>query len=106
VSPLTAGGIHNALESGRLAGHAIADHILDRGIDPGRIMSSRYPAFFWKRWLRRTLDFDPPNAVYDWMLATPIMCTISRLVYFHNRGLWSKQAWREILKREERTASA
>ena len=59
----------------RLALGSADDHILDRGIDPGRIMSARYPSFFWKRWLRRSLDFDPPNALYDWTLATPMMST-------------------------------
>jgi flavin-dependent dehydrogenase len=91
VSPLTAGGIHNALESGWIAGHAIADHLLDGGIQPGRMLAMQYPSFFWKRWLRRGLDFDPPNAFYNWTLATPVMRTLARLIYFHKRGLWSTQ---------------
>jgi digeranylgeranylglycerophospholipid reductase len=100
VSPLTAGGIHNALESGWYAGHAIADHILDGGVDPGRTVAARYPSFFWKRWLRRGLDCDPPNVVYDWALSTPMMRSLARLIHFHKRGLWSAQAWREILGRD------
>ena len=105
VSPLTAGGIHNALESGWHAGHAIADHILDGGVDPGRVLAARYPSFFWKRWLRRSFDFDPPNALYDWTLSTPLMRSVARLIYFHKRGLWSAQAWREIFGRDGRVAS-
>jgi flavin-dependent dehydrogenase len=105
VSPLTAGGIHNALESGWYAGHAIADHLLDGGVDPGRALAVRYPSFFWKQWLRRSLDFDPPNALYDWTLSTPVMRHLARLVYFHKRGLWSTQAWREILGRDHQVAS-
>ncbi len=105
VSPLTAGGIHNALESGWYAGHAIADHLLDAGVDPGRAMAARYPSFFWKRWLRRSFNFDLPNAMYDYALSTPLMRTVARLVYFHKRGVWSAEAWRDILGRERRPAS-
>jgi flavin-dependent dehydrogenase len=105
VSPLTAGGIHNALESGWYAGHAIADYILDGGVDPGRALAARYPSFFWKRCLRRSFDIDPPNAIYDWTMSTPLMRTVARLIYFHKRGLWSAQAWRDIFGRDRRAAS-
>ena len=37
------------LESGWYAGHAIADHLLDGGVDPGRALAARYPSFFWKQ---------------------------------------------------------
>lgn len=106
VSPLTAGGIHNALESGWYAGHAIADHLLDGGVDPGRVMAARYPSFFWKQALRRVFDFDVPNGAYDLMLNTPALKHAARLVYFHKRGLWSGQAWRELLGRERPAQSA
>jgi len=105
VSPLTAGGIHNALESGWCAGHAIADHLLDGGVEPGHAVAAKYPKFFWKSCLRRAFDFDPPNAVYDWTLSTPMMRKVAQLIYFHKRGLWSAQAWREILGRDRHIAS-
>jgi len=30
----------------------------------------------------------------------PLMRKVAQLIYFHKRGLWSAQAWREILGRE------
>ena len=49
VSPLTAGGIHTALESGWRAGHAVADHLLDGAPASGAMLADAYPRFFWKR---------------------------------------------------------
>ena len=100
VSPLTAGGIHTALESGWRAGHAIADFLLDGGVDPARALQSRYPSFTWKRCLRQAFDFDPPNRLYDWALTTPVMRALARMVYFHKRGLLSAGGWNEVLGRE------
>jgi digeranylgeranylglycerophospholipid reductase len=97
VSPLTAGGIHPALESGWRAGHAVADYLLDGGVEPGRALLPRHPSFSWTRLLRRTFDFDAPNGLYDWALTTPAMRAVARLVYFHKRGLLSTNGWTEAL---------
>jgi flavin-dependent dehydrogenase len=97
VSPLTAGGIHTALESGWRAGHAIADYLVDGGVEPGRALRPCYPSFSWKRLLRRTFDFDAPNGLYDWALTTPVMRAAARLVYFHKRGLLAANGWSEVL---------
>jgi flavin-dependent dehydrogenase len=101
VSPLTAGGIHTALESGWRAGHAIADYLLDRGVEPGRALHARNPSFSRKRWLRQAFDFDPPNGLYDWALTTPVLRAVARLVYFHKRGLLSTSGWNELLCAED-----
>ena len=106
VSPLTAGGIHTALESGWRAGHAVAEFLLDGGVEPGRALRARYPAFSWKRWLRRALDFDPPNGLYDWALTTPALRAVARLVYFHKRGLLSSGGWSEVLGGNDKCAVA
>ena len=55
VSPLTAGGIHTALESGWRAAHAVADWLQDAGPEPraGPGCSLR---FVWKRALRHIAD--------------------------------------------------
>lgn len=97
VSPLTAGGIHTALESGWRAGHAIADYLVDGGVEPERALRPRCPSFSWKRLLRRTFDFDAPNGLYDWALTTPVMRAAARLVYFHKRGLLAANGWSEVL---------
>jgi digeranylgeranylglycerophospholipid reductase len=96
VSPLTAGGIHTALESGTRAAHAIADHLQDGAEEPGRAMARAYPRFAWKRALRIAFDHGVPDAVFDAALTTRTFTAIARAVYFHHRGLWSADAWRDI----------
>jgi flavin-dependent dehydrogenase len=96
VSPLTAGGIHTALESGTRAAHAIADHLQDGAEEPGRVMARAYPRFAWKRALRIAFDHGVPDAVFDAALTTRTFTAIARAVYFHHRGLWSADAWRDI----------
>lgn len=99
VSPLTAGGIHPAFIYGRRAAQAISDYLLDGGPDPGRVMAHEYPRYRWKAVLRRALDRDPPNWLYDWTLGLPPMRAFARLIYFHRKGLKTKAAWRDLLRR-------
>jgi digeranylgeranylglycerophospholipid reductase len=96
VSPLTAGGIHTALESGRRAGLAIAEHLLDGGPSPDRTLAGSYPHFFWKRWLRRAIDLRPPNSWIDAAFSSPQFRAIARSVFFHHRGLFTAAAWRDL----------
>lgn len=96
VSPLTAGGIHTALDSGRRAGLAIADHLLDGGASPGRILAAANPHFRWKRWLRKAIDLRPPNRLYDAAFSSPMFRAIARTIFFHHRGLFSTIAWRDL----------
>ena len=95
VSPLTAGGIHTALDCGRRAGHAIADYLQDGGPAPGPVMRSRLPRFVVKGMLRRLFDHAPPNWVYERALSSPIMRLAAQFAYFHKRGPFSLRAWRE-----------
>src|SRR5882724_11618014 len=102
VSPLTAGGIHTALESGWRAGHAVADHLLDGAPAPHRVLADAYPRFFWKRRLRQLFDRGPPNWLIDAGLATPPLRALAQSVYFHHRGLLSPRVWSDLLRRDER----
>jgi len=96
VSPLTAGGIHTALESGRRAGLAIAEHLLDGGLSPGRTLAATNPRFRWKRWLRRAIDLRPPNRLYDAAFSNPLFRSVARTLFFHHRGFLSAAAWRDL----------
>ena len=98
VSPLTAGGIRPAFRYGKRAAQVIGDHLLDGGPDPGRVLAREYPRYRWKALLRRALDRDPPNWVYDWTLGLPPMRAIAQLVYFHHDGLKSRAGWRALLR--------
>ena len=102
VSPLTAGGIHTALESGWRAGHAIADHLLDGAPAPHLTLAGTLPRFFWKRRLRQLFDLGVPNWIIDAGLGTPPLKAFAQTVYFHNRGLLSARAWGDLLTGERR----
>ena len=91
VSPLTAGGIHTALESGWCAAHAIADFLQNQGPDPARIAATAFPRFAWKRALRRLADLPPPNVLYDAILATAPARLMASAVCFHRRSRPTEQ---------------
>ncbi|MCC6195655.1 MAG: NAD(P)/FAD-dependent oxidoreductase [Burkholderiales bacterium] len=96
VSPLSAGGIHTALESGFVAAHAIADHLLEGASDPGRAVVQHAPRFVTKRALRVLYDRGVPDAWFDAMLGTRAFTALARSVYFHHRGLRSVEGWRDL----------
>jgi flavin-dependent dehydrogenase len=95
VSPLTAGGIHTALASGRRAGHAIAEHLLHGGPEPATLLET--PGFRGKALLRHLLDARPPNSLYDALLAQPVFRALAATVFFHHRGLLTRAAWRDLV---------
>lgn len=96
VSPLTAGGIHTALESGWQAAHAIADHLLDGGPEPGAVLARAQPSFRFKRLARAGFDCDPPNWLYDSLIGSRALRAVARLIYFHHRGLLGRAGWEAL----------
>ena len=96
VSPLTAGGIHTALASGRAAGIAIASHLLDEGPPPGVALRGTYPSFTVKRWLRRGFDMQLPAAILDRAIDDPRFVALARQVFFHHRGPFSPEGRRDL----------
>ena len=98
VSPLTAGGIHPAVEIGRLLGIAISDFLLDNGYSPGRKIREHIPSYRIKRELRRVFNtFPPPNFLYNFLINNSLFRKTSQIIFFHHRGLLSSKAWKEIL---------
>lgn len=98
VSPLTAGGIHTALASGRRAAQAISDHLLDGGPEPSRALEGVYPAFTWKRLLRAACELWPSNGLLDLLFECAPFRSLARGVFFHHRGLFSAEAWRDLAR--------
>jgi len=96
VSPLSAGGIHTALESGWTAANAIADHVLEGGEAPAAALARTAPRFVAKRAMRALFDRGVPDAVFDALLSTRAFTALARSVYFHHRGLASAGGWRDI----------
>jgi len=96
VSPLSAGGIHTALESGWTAAHAIADHLLEDGEAPAAVIARSTPRFAGKRAMRALFDRGVPDAAFDALLSTRAFSALARSVYFHHRGLASAAGWRDL----------
>lgn len=93
VSPLTAGGIHCALQYGRSAGIAIAEHLMDGGPHPDAVLRRVLPSFAVKQWLRRLHDLGAPSRFSEAVVSRPALAALARLVFFHRRGLLSRTAW-------------
>jgi digeranylgeranylglycerophospholipid reductase len=87
VSPVTAGGIHTALQHGLLTGHAIADFLSGRGPDPVEHLAQTYPTFRLKRLLRFLFDHFQTDWAFNLLLATKPMREAASMVYFHRRGV-------------------
>ena len=100
VSPLTAGGIHTAIDLGRQAGLAVSDHLLDGGCDPHAVMRRHLPHFWWKRGLRSAYDaFPPPNWMIDAAIKSRPVRVLMQMIFFHHRGLFSAEAWKDAFTR-------
>ncbi|WP_455205115.1 NAD(P)/FAD-dependent oxidoreductase [Kaarinaea lacus] len=99
VSPLTAGGIHPALDIGRYAGAAIADHLLENANAPELVIEKIMPKYQVKKSMRWLFDTLPlRNAHYDLLLRSYLFRSIARTLFFHHRGLFSLKAWQEIAR--------
>jgi digeranylgeranylglycerophospholipid reductase len=83
VSPVTAGGIHTALEHGQGAGRAIADFAAGRRDDPSNWFVDSYPRFRAKRGLRWLFDHFQSDLAFNLLLGSAPMRAAARLVFFH-----------------------
>ena len=101
VSPLTAGGIHLALESGLRGAELIAERLGQSAPSrrPLRSVELRHPRFFWKLLLRRLLELNLPNRWLERLLLNGLSLRIARLIYFYRKGLKGWAGWRVLLRR-------
>lgn len=86
VSPVTAGGIHTALQHGERAGEAIARFIRGGAEDPASWFVRSYPRFRLKRTLRWAFDHFQSDWMFNRLLGTPQMRRMAELVYFHRKA--------------------
>ena len=99
VSPLTAGGIHPAIQMGKISGNAIIEYLSHEGEIPGKSVQQSLPKYTFKNNLRRMSDrIIIPNTVYDLMLQKPLFRSLAQTIFFHHRGLFSPDAWRDLAK--------
>ncbi|MXX67815.1 MAG: NAD(P)/FAD-dependent oxidoreductase [Gemmatimonadales bacterium] len=89
VSPLTAGGIHQAYRFGKLAADAIADHLGGSGLDgaaphPGDVVRRAYPNHALKRAARWGFDHLPvARALQAGLLSRSLFRGLAERVFFH-----------------------
>jgi flavin-dependent dehydrogenase len=98
VSPLTAGGIHTALESGRASAVAITAALV-RDTGAAMTVTIDVPKFRIKRLLRKAFDVFQNEWLFDVLLSTDALSATARLTYFHRGGLLSSSAWKDLLRR-------
>ena len=99
VSPLTAGGIHPAVNIAEVAGEMIVHHILYGGEDPGSELRRELPGFSYKKKIRYLYDHIPAsNQLLNYLIHTPAFRLAAQAIFFHNRGLFSLNAWRDIIR--------
>jgi len=90
VSPVTAGGIHTALQHGLAAGYAVADFLQGRAADPSGWFVRSYPKFRLKRVLRFLFDRFQSDVAFNALLATRPMRLAAGIVYFHHKGAFAR----------------
>ena len=99
VSPLTAGGIHPAVNIGQIAGTLIADYLNFGGNNPGPELEQLIPSYSFKRGLRYLFDHLPlNNHMLNTLFNTRFFQLTAQTIFFHNRGVFSASAWRDIVK--------
>lgn len=99
ASPLTGGGIHAAVSSGRTAGRAIANYLEGDGAHPATTLKAAMPGMHCKLALRTFYEHIPmPAALASALLHRPFFRALVQTVFFHHRGLFSTAAWRDVLR--------
>ena len=99
VSPLTGGGIHPAIALGQMAGHAVAEHLLGDGPPPHVMLTPRLPDYGARVMLRTAVDHLPAQDLLLRLLFSSLpFRALAQLVFFHQRGLFSTEAWRDLLE--------
>ncbi|QGW82197.1 NAD(P)/FAD-dependent oxidoreductase [Variovorax paradoxus] len=86
VSPVTAGGIHTALQHGERAGEAIAQFVRGKAQDPAGWFVRSYPRFRLKRAMRWAFDHFQSDWMFNRLLGTPQLRRVAELVYFHRKA--------------------
>ncbi len=99
ASPLTGAGIHPAIGVGRLAGAAIADYLQGQGSLPHKILEPHLPHYGPRALLRSAMNILPAQDLLVRLLFSSLpFRTLAQLVFFHQRGLFTTAAWRDLLE--------
>ncbi|TDU28132.1 geranylgeranyl reductase family protein [Panacagrimonas perspica] len=83
VSPLTAGGIHTAIESGEQAADALGGALRNPRHDPIAEMVALRPSFARKKFMRRAFESCSTNRLLDAAMWGPLPGALARHAAFH-----------------------
>ena len=83
VSPLTGGGIHRALEAGRIAGRALARHLREGGPAPATVLAAAAPRYRVKRLLRAAMALPPPDWSFELLVRAAPLARVAARIFFH-----------------------
>ena len=84
VSPLTAGGIYKSYRYGKLAGDAIAAHLLQHAVNPGDVVRAPYKGDTWKHVARWCFDNLPIAKGLDLGMGTSnLLKRLSGKIFFN-----------------------
>lgn len=86
VSPVTAGGIYNALKYGEDAGVAVAHYLLGKKDDPAVWLAKEYPSYKVKGLLRQGFDRFQTDWLFNSVFSLPVFHRFAQQVYFHKKG--------------------
>ncbi len=87
VSPLTAGGIHNAYRYGRLAADAVREHLEEGGPHPGEVIRRAYPRLGAKHAARWGYDHLPVAWALETGLVTRnLLRSLAERIFFNGAG--------------------
>ncbi|MGH1486880.1 MAG: NAD(P)/FAD-dependent oxidoreductase [Cellvibrionaceae bacterium] len=99
VSPLTAGGIHPAIEIGVQLGRYITDYLHHDGEAPERLLNVIKPSYTFKKPIRQLYQImPPPDWLMNYLITNKQFRHIAQIIFFHHRGIFCKEAWQDIWK--------
>lgn len=98
VSPLTAGGIHKAIEIGSTAGIWLHNYLNNDGSRPDKVMRECTPSYRFKNIMRSGMNqLQPSDKVIDHLFESRLFKSFAQTVFFHHRGIFSFKAWKDIV---------
>jgi flavin-dependent dehydrogenase len=99
VSPLTGGGIHPAVGLGQAAGRALVEYLHGDGPPPPEVLTPHLPDYGTRVMLRSAVEHLPAQDLLLRLLFSSLpFRALAQLVFFHQRGLFTTAAWRDLLE--------
>jgi hypothetical protein len=73
---------------------------MEGGQNPELALLAASPHYSFKRQLRRIANYGIPNPFIELTFGNVLFRRFAQLVFFHHRGLLSKEGWEAVLGRD------